>query len=104
MEEFRQKRLEVNKKKVKQVQEASRDPVEYNKQFLKHREFFAAIEKFKEHLEANNPEFLRSLEEDEFFDELHPSEFTADAIMMPTYPGSLKGTRPEDDPESFIEW
>ena len=104
MDEYRKKRLEANKKQIDEAEQSGRRPVEWKRQFLKHREFFTAIEQFKYYLVEHHPDLAKRLSEEEFFEDFHPMNFTPESLKMPPYPGTIKGLRPEDDPEYFAEW
>lgn len=50
------------------------------------------------------PEKYEQLKKADFFSGLHPSLFAPGAFDIPPYPGTLKGLKPEDDPEFFRIW
>ncbi len=104
MDEYRKKRLEANKKQVEEAEQSVRQTTDWKHHFLKHREFFAAIEKLKDYISEHHPDLATRLLSEGFFEDLHPHHFTPESLIMPVYPGTIKGLRPEDDPEYFLEW
>ena len=75
-----------------------------DKQYLTFKSFFDTIERAKEDLKKNQPQMYRYYLQSGIFANLDPTKFSPRDLEMPEYPGTVKGDRPEDDPEFYKLW
>lgn len=90
--------------RVEETKRNTRKEVPEDKKYLTYKTFFEGVEKAKDSLKGTNPNLYRFYLRNGIFNSLDPRNFTPEDLQMPEYPGTLKGDRPEDDPEFYYMW